>query len=236
MTTISQIPKEERPRERLVQLGADALSIAELLALSLGSGRRGVSAIALAHEILAHFGDLQTLCSASLEELMKIKGVGFAKATQLKGAFALVKRTYRKVAPPRYCVRDPGDVYALVAPQFEGKKQELCAVMLRDTRGYIFHDEVLGLGTLNQVLIHPREIFSVAIQHRAYSLIIAHNHPSGDPSPSKSDIEVTKLLTYSGRMTGILLDDHLIIGGASYTSLWREGKMGEGGHPSPYRR
>lgn len=223
MTGLAQIPKEERPRERLLKSGADVLSLTELLAICLGSGRRGVSVLNLASELLAHFGDLRSLCEASIEALTEIKGIGEAKAIQLKAIFALAKRLNRIPGRAKYPVKLPKDVVTLIGPELREEKQEIAIVMMRDVKGCIFHHEILGIGSLSEVLIHPRELFHKALHHRAYSVILAHNHPSGDPTPSAADIDLTKLLISSGRLLGIPLDDHLIISRFSYVSFWEKG-------------
>jgi DNA repair protein RadC len=232
MTILARIPKEERPRERLLRQGTDALSLTELLAICLGSGRRGFSVIRLAEELLARFGTLSDLFNASVQSLMEIKGIGIAKAIQLKAVFALAKRITYLAYRPKYPIYSPDDLYAYIGPKLRDKKQECVAIMLRDAQGNLFHDEILGIGTLTQVIIHPREVFHHALHHRAASLALAHNHPSGDPTPSAADIELTKLLTTSGRLLGIPLDDHLIIGSSSYTSLWKEGLTKSNGYVS----
>ena len=183
MTILARIPKEERPRERLLRQGTDALSLTELLAICLGSGRRGFSVIRLAEELLARFGTLSDLCNASVQSLMEIKGIGIAKAIQLKAVFALAKRITYLAYRPKYPIYSPDDLYAYIGPKLRDKKQECVAIMLRDAQGNLFHDEILGIGTLTQVIIHPREVFHHALHHRAASLALAHNHPSGDPYP-----------------------------------------------------
>jgi len=231
MTALAQIPKEERPRERLLCQGSDALSLTELLAICLGSGRRGVSVIHLAEELLARFGSLSNLFNASVQALIEVKGIGMAKAIQLKATFALAKRINYLAYRPKYPVYSPDDLYAYIGPKLCDKNQECVAIMLRDAQGNLFHDEILGVGTLTQVIIHPREVFHHALHHRAASLALAHNHPSGDPTPSLADIELTKLLTTSGPLLGIPLDDHLIVGRSTYTSLWKEGFIKSNGYP-----
>jgi len=223
MTALAQIPKEERPRERLMQCGSNALSLTELLAICLGSGRKGTSVLALAEELLGHFGGLSELLGASVEALTEVKGIGMAKAIQLKAIFALAKRSNRLGGAAKFPVYAPQDVYTFIAPHLEKQKRELAFLMMRDVKGAIFHSEMIGMGTLSEVLIHPREVFHEALERRAYSVILAHNHPSGDPIPSKADIELTKLLVSGGKLLGISFDDHLIIGCHSYTSMWERG-------------
>ncbi|NGX50625.1 MAG: hypothetical protein K1060chlam2_00473 [Chlamydiae bacterium] len=220
---LAQIPKEERPRERFLQRGADALSLTELIAICLGSGRKGQSVLSLAETLLSRFGGLSSLLEASVESLTEVKGIGIAKAIQLQAAFALAKRCNRKGGSARCFISGPEDVYTLIAPEIENEKREVLALLMRDARGYIFHHEIIAMGTLSEVIVHPREVYHQALHHRAFSLIIAHNHPSGDPHPSQADLELTKLLVVSGNLLGVRLDDHLIIGRSSYVSLWSEG-------------
>lgn len=222
---LAQIPREERPRERLIRHGSEALSQTELLAICLGSGRRGTSVIHLAEELLARFGTLPTLFDASVQALTEVKGIGLAKAIQLKATFALAKRLNFQAFKTKYPIRSSRDLYNCIGPKLQGKKQEHVAIMYRDAQGSLFHDEILGIGTLNEVLIHPREVFHHALHHRAASIALAHNHPSGDPTPSGADIELTKLLSTSGRLLGIPLYDHLIIGAHGFTSLRDAGHL-----------
>ena len=218
-----QIPKNERPRERFLRQGADALSLTELLAICLRSGRKGQSVLSLAETLLSHFGDLHTLTEASVKALTEIKGIGTTKAIQLKAAFALAKRISRKAGSAKCLISSPDDVYTLIAPEMQGEKKEVLFLLIRDVKGYVFHHEKVSIGTLSEVLVHPREIFHHALHHRAFSIILVHNHPSGDPRPSQADIELTKLLVASGNLLGMRLDDHLIIGRVSYISLWQQG-------------
>ena len=223
MAILAQLPKEERPRERLLSHGAEKLSLTELLAICLGSGREGLSALALAEELITLFGGLSQLMEATVEELTAVKGIGKAKAAQIKAISALAKR--RQAGTAKCLIRTPDDVYTLIRSHFCDQKKEVAVAIFRDVRGFAFHDEIVSIGTLSEVLVHPREVFYLAIRHRAYSVILAHNHPSGDPGPSKQDLEVTKLLAASGRLVGVPLDDHLIIGCRSYISLWQRGLL-----------
>lgn len=221
--TLTQIPKEERPRERLLLKGAEALSLTELLAICLRTGSHGQSAVTLAEILLRHFGDLSTLLETSVESLMEVKGVGMAKAVQLKAIFALARRLNRKGGRAKCPIHTPKDAYTLIAPELENEKREVLAILLRDVKGRVFHHEIISIGSLAEVLVHPREIFHHALCHRAFSLILVHNHPSGDPTPSKADIELTRLLMTSGNLLGIRLDDHLIVGHHTFVSLWETG-------------
>jgi len=222
---IAEIPRDERPRERLLQRGSNALSLTELLAICLGSGRKGTSVLRLAEELLSYFGGLSSLLEASVEALMEMKGIGVAKALQLKAIFALAKRSQMLGGVARFPVLGPQDAYIFIAPQLEKEKREVAFLMMRDIKGAIFHAEMIAMGTLSEVLIHPREVFHEALERRAYSVILAHNHPSGNSLPSEADIELTKLLVSAGKLLGIPFDDHLIIGRHSYTSLWERGHI-----------
>jgi len=153
---------------------------------------------------------------------MEVKGIGVAKAIQLKAVFALAKRFQRRPGAAKYSVQSPRDAYDLIAPYLEEEKQEKLALLLRNVKGEIFHHEIISCGTLSEVLVHPREVFHHVLLHHAYSFILVHNHPSGRPAPSKCDVELTKLLQTSGNLMGIRLDDHLIIGRHSFVSLWEK--------------
>ena len=221
--TLTQIPKEDRPRERLLLRGGEALSLTDLLAICLRTGSKGQSAVTLAETLLRHFGHLSALLEASVESLIEVKGVGMAKAVQLKAVFALARRLTRKGGGAKCPIRTPKDAYTLIAPEIQDEKREVLALLLRDVKGRVFHHEIISIGSLSEVLVHPREVFHHALYHRAFSLILVHNHPSGDPSPSQADIELTKLLVTSGNLLGIRLDDHLIVGHHAYLSLWEVG-------------
>ena len=223
MTSLAKLPAQERPRERLLSLGTEALSLTELLAICLGSGRQGQSVLHLAEELLSTFGSLSNLLEASVSQLTEVKGIGETKAIQLKAIFALAKRIQRRAGAAKFSVKSPADAYHLIAPYLEDEKQEKVALLFRNVKGEIFHHEVIACGTLSEVLVHPREVFHHVLMHRAYSFIMVHNHPSGHPAPSKSDIELTRLVETSGRLMGIRLDDHLIVGKRAFVSLWEKG-------------
>lgn len=221
--SILSLPEEERPRERLHRHGPEAMSTAELIAILLGSGIRGRSVLQLAHEIIAHFGSIQCLSDATVAELCEIKGLGIAKAVQLKAAFNLGVRLSKQTASPKYLIEHPIHAYNLVKEELSQEKREILVVILLDTKGYVITKETISIGTLTETLVHPREVFYPAIRHKAASLILIHNHPSGDPTPSKEDYEVTEQLTKVGKMMAIPINDHLIIGKSSYTSLRQRG-------------
>lgn len=221
--SIWSLPEQERPRERLHRFGAETLSTTELIAILLGSGTRGQPVLQLAHEILARFGSIQALSEATIAELCQIKGLGNAKAVQLKAAFNLGVRLSKQVLSPKYRIEHPVHAYNLVKEALASEKREIFVVLLLDTKGCVIAQEIVSIGTLSETLIHPREVFYPAIRHKAASLILVHNHPSGDPTPSKEDYEITRVLVNAGSMMSIQVQDHLIIGTASYISLRQQG-------------
>ncbi len=223
MASLRSLPLEERPRERLLRDGVEALSIPELIAIVLGSGTQGKSVLELAQEIFSHFGSLDKLLSATVVELMEIKGVGRAKAIQLKAVFGIASKGKKINAIEKFPILSPLEAYVLVKGEIAEEKREIMMVLLRDIRGRLIHRESVAIGTLSQILIHPREVFHLAVRYKAYSMIIAHNHPSGDPTPSEADLEVTRAMIQSGRVMGIGLDDHLIVCRDAFTSLQERG-------------
>ncbi len=222
---IRQLPLAERPRERLRSHGAESLSIVELLAIILSTGTQKTPVFDLATQLLSRFGSLKELIHASVEELMEIDGIGPAKAVQLKAALSLAQRASQEsfvFSEPIYT----SEAYELVRNELATLKQEALLVVLKDIRGRLISIEKVSVGTLSEVLVHPREIFFPAVRHKASSIILAHNHPSGDPAPSHADIEITRHLIRSSRVMGIHFEDHLIVGATSYVSLRREGYFG----------
>lgn len=215
--SIHQLPQLERPRERLTHFGSDALSTAELLAILLGSGTIGKSVLELAQELLAHFGSLEAVADASVAELTELKGLGEAKAITLQAAFALARRLQRP--DPKIRITSPEHAYNLVHSDLAHCKEERMLVLLQDAKGYIIRKELVAVGTLTQVLAHPREVFYPAVRHKAAAILLAHNHPTGDPTPSKEDLALTRTLQSAGLALHIPLSDHLIIGSESFTSL-----------------
>ncbi len=223
---LKALPIQERPRERLVRDGVGALSIPELLAIVLGSGTSGKSVLALASELMERFGGLDRLLEASIVELMQIKGIGKAKAIQLRAVFGIALKCRKPVSLENYSITSPEDAYQLAQAEIAHVPQEVLLVILRDVRGKFIHQEQVSMGTLSQVLVHPREVFFPAVRYKAHSLIIAHNHPSGDPTPSNADLELTRTLIQSSRVMGIGLDDHLIVCRNGYISLKERGYLG----------
>ncbi len=214
---LKSLPSEERPRERLARYGSDALSTIELIAILLGSGTKSRSVLELSADLLGHFGSMRRLSEATLSELKQVKGIGTAKAVQLQAVFSVARRIETQKMGD--LLDAPNAIYEAVQEELSGRQVEMLLILLCDVRKRLIHREVLSKGTLNEVLLHPREVFHTAIRHRAHSVIIAHNHPSGDPTPSVRDIEMTHVLASVGKVVGIELADHLIIGRNSYTSL-----------------
>lgn len=219
---LKSLPAEERPRERLLKFGPEALTLAELLAILLTCGTQSKSVLELAQELVTRFGSLTHLLEASIEELREVKGIGLAKAIQLKAAFGIALKTTQTTTPLTTPI-DTAKAYELVRHDLAHQKQEILMVILKDVRGRFIASEKVSVGTLSNVLVHPREIFFPAVRHKASSFILAHNHPSGDPTPSPADLELTRHLFRSSRIMGISLDDHLIIGADSFVSMRERG-------------
>ncbi|MFC3790420.1 DNA repair protein RadC [Paenibacillus sp. GCM10012307] len=219
------VPSEDRPRERMVQNGAQALSHAELLAILLRTGTRQESAVHLAARILRECGSLHNLVDMSLEELTKIKGIGTAKALQLKAGIELGRRLSRSTQEERMTVRSPKDVADHMMEQLRYLKKEHFVCLFLDTKNRVIAEETLSVGTLNASLVHPREVFRAAIKCSSASIICVHNHPSGNPAPSPEDIQMTKRLVEAGELVGIDVLDHIVIGDLQYTSLKEQGFM-----------
>jgi len=212
--TIHDLPASERPRERLQKFGSAALSAQELLALILGRGVNGESVMMTAQKLLSYFGSLEAIMNASLEDLQNIKGLGAAKASQIKACFEIARRVYSSDVLPKSKnkpIISPRDVYKLVKSKIVHYAKEHFVVLSFDARNKFLGMDTITVGTLNANLVHPRETFESAIRHHAAQVIVAHNHPSGDPEPSKDDLEITKRIVEAGKIMGIDVLDHVII-------------------------
>lgn len=213
----------DRPRERLIRQGADSLSNQELIAILLRTGTKEESVLVLANRILSSFDKIQDLKDATIEEMTSVKGVGQAKAVQLLAAAEIGKRLYRKHSEGRYVIRSPEDAAAYLMTDMSSLSQEHFVVLFLNVKNEVLHKQTIFIGSLNSSIVHPREIFREAVKRSAASIICAHNHPSGNPSPSPEDIEVTKRLTEAGAIMGIDLLDHVIIGDHRFISLKEKG-------------
>lgn len=213
-------PCSERPRERLAERGADALSPAELLAILIRTGLKGTNAVALGRQMLAQHGNsLHTLAQASVEDLCKVKGVGRDKAVTLAAAFALGKKLAEEKHADSPVLDDPGAITELMRERFRQDAVETLYVVLLNTRRRLLRWQEVSQGTLDTILVHPREIFRAAIAANAAFLVLVHNHPSGDPTPSEGDIKVTRDLIRAGQLLKIEVLDHVIIGRPSHDRL-----------------
>ena len=218
--TVHDLPLSERPRERLFKLGSEALSAQEVLALILGRGIKDESVMLTSQKLLSRFGNLKGVANASIEELTRTKGIGPAKAAQIKAALELSRRLEGDAADkPKRVLKSPDDVAAEVRSQLKGRKKEHFLVLSLDTRNRLINRKLVSIGSLDTSIVHPREVFKEAVSSCAASVIFAHNHPSGDPEPSKEDIELTKRLAKAGEIMGIDVLDHIIVCDRSYLSL-----------------
>jgi DNA repair protein RadC len=208
-------PVSERPRERLVEHGADALSHAELIAILLRTGLKGANAVEIGRQLLQKFGTLQALARASVEDLRSVKGIGRDKAVTLMAAFALARKMAAELQRESPVLDNPENVVRLLREQNLVKNVETLQVLLLNTRRRLIRVTEITDGTLDTILVHPREVFKAAIAANAAALVLAHNHPSGDPTPSEADIKVTRDLIRAGQLLKIDVLDHVIIGRAT---------------------
>lgn len=218
-------PLHERPRERLLKQGPDALSDAELLAIFLRTGVSGQSAVDLARALLQHFHGLRGLFTADLRELRQVKGLGDAKIATLLATIELSKRYLREELERRRTIRNPEDVYQLLAHSLRDRDHEVFTVIFLNSKNEILAIEELFRGTINTSAVHPREVIKRALQHGAAALICAHNHPSGNPEPSPQDRQITRELREACRLMELSLLDHLIIGHNRYWSFAERGEI-----------
>ncbi len=209
---IKDLPDSERPRERLVQKGADALKDSELIAILLRTGLKGASAIQVAEQLLKRFGTLNNLSSATLADLRKVKGIGRDKAIALQSAFTLAKRMAREIKGDAPLLDNPESIADLLREENRVYQVEHFQVVLLNTRRRLISVEKISQGTLDTILVHPREVFKTAIAAGASAIVLAHNHPSGDPTPSEADIKVTRELIRAGQLLKIEVLDHVILG------------------------
>lgn len=206
------MPPGDRPREKLASLGAEALSDSELIAILLRTGVHGANAVEVARQLLAHYGSLGGLARASVKQLAAIKGVGPAKAVQLAAAFGLGARLARETSQRGEPLTKPELIYELLGPEMRALERESLRVVLLDSRFRLTRVEEISIGSVDQSVAHPREIFRPALIYSAFAVIVVHNHPSGDPSPSAADQLLTIRLKEAANLLQISLFDHIIIG------------------------
>lgn len=226
--TVKDMPVDERPRERMVAVGAQALSAQELLALILGRGIAGESVMVTAQKLLNLFGSLDGVMKASLADLMKVRGLGQAKSTQLLACVEIARRL--SIAEldrlqNKEQVLTAGDIFRIAKLKILDHSKEHLVVLCFDIRQRLIATEIVSVGILDANLVHPREVFTCALKHHAAAIVIAHNHPSGDPMPSTEDFAVTERIKEAGVLLGIFLLDHVVVGDAGFVSLMELGVL-----------
>lgn len=219
---IKDYPIEIRPREKMFALGSEALSDQEILAILLRTGTKEKSALELAEDLLKK-GGLTSLTQVSIEELRLCKGMGLAKAAQLKAAVELSKRLTRQSLGPKPVIRSPKDAADLILAEMSYLDREHFRVINLNTKNQVMFIDTVSVGTLNTSVVHPREVFKLPIKRSAASLILVHNHPSGNTEPSREDLNITKRLREAGSILGIEIIDHIIIGQNNYLSMKEKG-------------
>lgn len=233
MVNLHDVPVEERPRERLIKYGVEVLSISELLALIFGRGTRNEPVMTISHKLLSKFGSLFNLQEASLEDLMTIKGIGIAKACQIKACFEIARRTNnnffiqdKKITLNKHVQKgiSPDEIYRQVRQKLINFHKEHLIVISLNSANKIIGIDIVSIGILNSNLVHPREVFKTAINHHAAQIILCHNHPSNVLIPSDDDLEITKDLVSAGNILGIEVIDHIIITKNEYYSF-KENKL-----------
>ena len=222
---ITDLPIDDRPRERLVKLGAQALSSAELIAILLRVGVPGESVVQVGQRLLQAFGGLSGLHRAPISELVAQHGIGEAKAAQIKAAIELGRRLTLEAPEEKPTVNSPADAAALVQYEMSALEKEEMRVILLDTRNHVVDIVTVAHGSLNAAQMRVGEIFTPAVRKNVAALIAVHNHPSGDPTPSPQDVAITRAMIEAGKLLDIEVLDHLVIGQGKYTSL-KEKKLG----------
>jgi DNA repair protein RadC len=220
---IKEWPSADRPRERLLREGPAALSDAELLAILLRTGTGGKTAVDIAHAILTSAKGLRGIANRTPGELMRVAGVKEAKAVALLAAFELGRRVQGAHEGEQVVIAAPGDVARFMIPRLRDVRHEVFIVLLLDTRNGLIGSREISRGTLNASIVHPREVFKQAIDALAASVIVVHNHPSGNAEPSAEDIAITRQLVDAGKLVGIPVHDHIIVAGDAFTSLAERG-------------
>jgi DNA repair protein RadC len=220
-------PEAERPREKLMNRGAEALTDAELLALVIrtGDAATGQSAIDLGRQLLQEFGDLRALAAAGMTEICRIKGAGTAKAASIKAALELANRCQARRLAIWDRFTSPEQVYEHYHFTYRDRRKEYFLALLLDGKNRVIREVQISEGSLNQSIVHPREVFNPAVRESAAAIILVHNHPTGDPAPSREDREITRRLREAGDLMGVKVLDHIIIGDGSFVSFASEGML-----------
>jgi DNA repair protein RadC len=218
--TVKELPLDDRPREKLLLRGAQSLSDAELVAILLRTGKKGKSVLEIARELINNEGNLAMLATKTVDSLQKISGIGKDKAATLAAAFELSRRI---LSQPKWLsnkkITSPQDVAEIFIPILRDDNKEKFIVVCLNSANKIIKHETISVGNLNSSIVHPREVFKVAIDNSSASIILIHNHPSGNPEPSTEDIRITKKIVETGKIMEIPVFDHLIIAGETYTSF-----------------
>ncbi|MFZ5647051.1 MAG: RadC family protein [Bacillota bacterium] len=222
---IKDMPVDQRPRERLIREGVRSLSDAELLAILLRTGYAEKSAMELATDVLSLYSGLKNIIQAGVEELSAIKGMGPVKAAQLKAALEIGRRVATVSESQRPSIKGPEDAAFMVMEDMRHLDREHFCVLLLNTKHQVVARETISVGTLNSSVVHPRELFKAAIKRSAAAVILVHNHPSGDPTPSREDREITRRLREAGTIIGIEVLDHIVIGDNKFVSLKAMGML-----------
>ena len=217
--SVSGLPSSEKPRERLYHVGPRELSLQEILAIAVGGGSAGAGALGLAFGLLGAFGSLTALGRAGVDDLRQVRGIGFAKACQLVAVFELGKRFARDSVSNGSSIKTPGDVSRIFMDEMKHYDREHFRAAFLNTKNQLIRTVTVSIGSLNASIVHPREILKPAISASAASIVLVHNHPTGDPTPSREDIEFTRRFARCGELIGIEILDHFIIVSDRYKSL-----------------
>jgi len=220
--TVKDWPDNERPRERLVKYGVDYLTDAELLGIILVKGYQGKTSVEVAKELLSETKSLRKLDSLSYSEMSSIKGIGLAKFAQIKAALEMGKRLLRETSSPKKKIHNASDLVDYYGPNMRDLKKEIFKIILLDVKNKIIRDIDVSVGSLTESIVHPREVLKDIIKESAASVIFFHNHPSGESSPSKNDLDITERLVDACNLIGVRVLDHIIVGDDNYTSFAQE--------------
>ncbi len=222
--SVKQLPSEKQPRERLILQGPDSLSNSELLAIIFGTGTRNESVLEMASRVIKEYGSRSIIEIRDVNRAIDLLGLGKVKACQLVACFELGRRFYREESGKFPIIRDPKDIYELLPEMRNLRKEEIRGLYL-NSRQKLIYSETISVGNLNANIVEPRDIFQPAIEFCALAIVVVHNHPSGDPSPSSEDIEFTKKMNKAGKILGIQLLDHVIISKNDFYSIRSGGHL-----------